>query len=332
MQMLSLGDLAQSFLFARRGTEMKADIQRLSLELTTGLTQDPARHLAGDFGPLGGIDASLARLTAYRSVTAEAGLFSQGMQSAIGRVDTLAVDLGYALLAGSSPGNPVRVDALAAEAVQKLDAALSALNTRIGDRSLFSGVDTAAKAVPDGAAFLATLQGVVAGVPTVDDLGTRLDDWFASAAGYGAAYGGGAALAPLSIAPGEVARLDITAAHPAIRDTLKGLAMAALLGTGLFTGQPELRATVAMRAGEALTRNQTDRVELAAGLGRAEAQIEQAAQHNTAETSALGIARTELLSVDGYEAASRLQATQTQLETLYALTSRMQRLNLVNYL
>ncbi|MGL6211969.1 MAG: flagellin, partial [Paracoccaceae bacterium] len=131
---------------------------------------------------------------------------------------------------------------------------------------------------------------------------------------------------------GETARIDITAAEPAIRDTLKGLAMAALLDRGLLANQPNARADVVRRSGEVLSQGQEARGILMARLGTAQFQIEQAEQRNMAETSALGIARSELLAVDGYEAGSRLQEAQTQLETLYALTSRMSRLSLVNFL
>jgi len=332
MPMTSVGDLAQSFILTRHGTQMKTDIQRLTNEVTTGVADDTARHLAGDFGPLAGIDGSLARLGGYRSVTAEAGLFTDTMQSALERIDTMAADLGGSLLAGATSSTPTRVSALGTEAVQKLGTALSALNTRLGDRSLFSGIESATSPLPEGAALLDTLQGVVAGARTAEEVETALTTWFGSANGFGAAYRGGAALAPLNVADGESARIDITAEDPAIRDTLKGLAMAALLGRGLLDGQPEARADIVRRSGEALMAAQDARSNLMARLGITQEQIEQAEQRNIAETSALGIARSELLSVDSYEVAAQLQQTQTQLETLYTLTARMSRLSLVNFL
>jgi flagellar hook-associated protein 3 FlgL len=46
----------------------------------------------------------------------------------------------------------------------------------------------------------------------------------------------------------------------------------------------------------------------------------------------LQIARVGLVSVDPYAATSALTATQSQLESLYAVTARVSRLSLANYL
>ncbi len=69
-----------------------------------------------------------------------------------------------------------------------------------------------------------------------------------------------------------------------------------------------------------------------ANLGTVEAHIETVSVQSASETSALEILKANLLSVDPYETASELQAVQTQLETLYALTARMSRLSLVDFL
>ena len=332
MSILSVGDLAQSMTLSRSAAAMKSDINRLSNELTTGVAGDTAAHLAGDFGPLAGIEASLARLKGYKSVTTEAALFAETVQTALGRIDAMATDLGQALLAGATTTTPGRIAALGAEAFQKLDTALAAVNTRIGDRSLFAGVATTTTPLPDGTAFLDTLTEVTRGSTTVAQVEAALDGWFSAPDGFAAAYRGGPPLAGVAIAPGEIARLEVTAADPAIRDTLKGLAMAALLDRGLLADQPTGRAEIVKRAGEMLVGSQGGRAELTARLGTTQARIDQADQRNTAEASALGIARSEMLSVDAYDAASQLQQTETQLQTLYTLTARLSRLNLVDYL
>ena len=332
MSIISVGDMSQAFTLSRSATAMKSDLTRLSSELTSGVAEDTAAHLAGDFGPIAGIEASLARITGYKSVTTETGLFAAAMQSALSRVSDIATGLGQALLSGATTSTPSRINALGTEAFQKLDTALSTLNTRVGDRSLFAGVETTTTPLPSGTGLMDTLTGLTVGATTLDQVQTVLDEWFASASGFQAAYQGGPPLAGVAIAPGEVTRIEVTAADLAIRDTLKGLAMVALLDRGLFSGQNDLRAQIVKRAGEGLAQSQTGRTELASRLGTAQAQIEQAAQRNTAEASGLGIARSELLSIDPYEVASRLQQTETQLETLYTLTSRLSRLNLVNFL
>ncbi len=332
MSSLSVGDMAQSFNLTRSGAAMKASLQRLSNELVSGLTDDAAAHLSGDFGPLAGIQASLARLEGYKSVTTEAGLYAETMQTALGRIVEMSGDLSRVLLSGASPGAPAQIAALGAEAAQKFESAIGALNTRVGDRNLFSGQAATTTPLPSGAELLDTLQTVVAGATSAADVQTALDDWFSASAGYAATYKGDDGLVALPLAPGDVARLDITALDPAIRDTLKGLAMAALLDRGVLTDSPQGRSDLVRRSGEALLSAQTGMSATTARLGSAQAHIDQAAQQNSAESSALSIAASDLLAIDGYEVASQLQQTQVQLEILYTLTSRLSRLNLVNFL
>lgn len=333
MTLVSLGDLAQSFLLRRQTTTVKSDIQRLSTELTTGRVTDTAARLAGDMVPLSGIDTSLARLKGFGAVTSEAALFTGAMQTALGTVDTMASGLGASLLAASGSAAPARLTAVAADARQQFETAVSLLNTRFGDRTLFAGVATANPALMDADSMLTAIEGVVAGAVSAADVATALDTWFADPSGFAAtAYSGGPPLGPMAIAPGEKAQLDISAKDPTIAATLKGLAMAALLDRGLFAGEPKARQDLAQRAGLSLTENQTDRAHLMARLGTVQAQIESASVRNGAEMSSLQLARAALTEADPYETALRLQEAESQLEKIFTVTARMSRLNLVDFL
>jgi flagellar hook-associated protein 3 FlgL len=93
-----------------------------------------------------------------------------------------------------------------------------------------------------------------------------------------------------------------------------------------------LKHQVVGLAATSLLQNDTDRAFLRGNLGFAQARIEQAQTRNESEIAALEIARSDLLSIDPYEAATRLEAAQTQLETLYSVTARLSRLRLVDFL
>ena len=333
MGLVSLGDMAQSFLLRRQGVALKSDLQRLSTELTTGRVVDTAARVSGDLVPLFGIDASLARLKGYGAVTAEAGLFAGSMQTALGVVDDLSTDLSRTLLAATSSTSQVLVDAAGRGARARLETAISALNTRVGDRTLFGGVATNGPATVSAETMMLALDTAIAGATTAQDIEMAVSAWFNAPTGFSAtAYTGGPALAPLTIAPGEEVNVDITATDPAIRATLKGLAMAALLDRGALAGQPAARQDLAKRAGLSLLESQTDRTYLAARLGTAEAQIDAAAARNSAETTSLQIARSDITAADPFETASKLQETQQQLEKNYAITARNTRLSLMDYL
>ena len=71
---------------------------------------------------------------------------------------------------------------------------------------------------------------------------------------------------------------------------------------------------------------------LARRIGTVEAQIEVARSRNSAEETSLDILRSEIGSVDPYEAGTRLETIRSQLESLYLVTARVARLSLAEYL
>lgn len=333
MALISLGDLAQSFMLRRQNVALKTSLQSLSTEMTTGRAADMAQQTHGDLAPLAAIDASLARLRAYGSATTESALFAQGMQTALATVTGLAGDLGTTLLQSTGSGDSAAITNLGADARQKFEAVVATLNTQIGGRTLFAGQATDRPAVAGAQTILAALDTAISGATTAQDVQTAVSNWFDDPGGFAAiGYLGGPALADLPISPGDTAQIGVTAMSPEIRETLKGLATAALLDRGALAAVPAERANLAQRAGENLTASQTGRVALAAGLGLAEARIEAAKVRNGAEITALDMARSGIAAVDPYETASKLQATQTQLETLYTITARLSRLSLMDFL
>jgi flagellar hook-associated protein 3 FlgL len=333
MATTSLGDMVSSFAFRARNLGLKQDIQRLSTEMTTGKVSDVARRFSGDLGMISGIDSTLARLGAYATQTTEAGLYAATMQTSLGTLDTLATNLRKSLMTVGVAGTTAQITALGAEAHQSFEAAVSSLNISVGAHSLFSGVDTATPALASAESILTALDAVVLATGSTQGVVSAVSDWFDDPAGFAAqAYLGGTARAGSPIAAGESANLDITATDPAIIASLKGLALAALLDRGLFAGQPEQQRALATAAGETLDKSLTPRADLSARLGLTEAQIDAAKTRNEAEKTALQISRNDLLSVDPYEAATKLQQAQTQLETIYAVTARMSRLRLMDYL
>ena len=158
-------------------------------------------------------------------------------------------------------------------------------------------------------------------------------DWFASPAGFAAViYQGGPPLGPVQVSADQTALLDVTATDPALRDTLKALAMGALLARGTLAGSDAARADLANRAGQQLVAAQEPMAALAAKLGTVQSAVQQASIRNDAEDAALQSARLSLLSVDPYETATKYQEAQNQLQTLYAITARAARLSLVDFL
>jgi flagellar hook-associated protein 3 FlgL len=332
MSRISVGDASLTSILQRQGAFLKGEVQRTSTEMVTGRQSDLGAGVRGDFSPLAAIDASLARLEGYRSTSADAGLLAQSMQTVMTTLSQIAGEVGGSLMRSASLTTPTQVNAAAVEAKARLGTAIAALNTQASGRALFGGVETGRPPLGSADDLLAALQVAVTGAATAEAAETAVRGWFAVPGGYDNFYQGGAAAGLVPVAAGETADLSATALDPAFRDTLAGLAMGALLDRGLFAGQLGVRADVAQRAGLMLHNSEDSRVLLAARIGTAEAQIEGARTRNSAEDSALQIARSSIASVDPYEATSRLQEVQAQLESLYLITSRVSRLSLAEYI
>ena len=333
MSRISLGDLTHTFVLRRQATDLKAAAQRLASEVTTGRVADTARAVSGDLVPLSGIETSLTRLQAYRSATTEAGLFASGLQEALGVLDRISGDLATSLVTASNSGHATMIAAVGADAAQRFDAAISTLNTRLGDRSLFAGMATGQPALVSSETILAALDAEIAGATTAGAAAAAVAAWFASPTGFAAvAYRGGPPMSPLPVSPEDDVRLDVTVMDPTILRTVEGLALAALIDRTSAPASNAERTALARIAGERLMSGQTARAGLAARVGTTEARIDAAVQRNDTERTALQIVRAGILSVDPYAAASELEAVQTQLETLHAVTARLARLSLVDFL
>ena len=333
MRSVGFGDGALAAALGRQVTSTKAEVGRLSIEATTGVARDLGHHLRGDLGALAGLQGDLGRLAAYGVNAATAALQAASMQTALEALDGSAADYATALVTAASSSQPAQLSSVIGEGEQRFSAAIAALNTRVGARSLFAGVAVENAALAAPGAILDRLQTLTAAAQGADELEAIVTAWFADPAGFAAeGYTGGGPQGPVAVAAGEEVALDVTATDPLLHGTLAGLAIAALLDRGSFAGDAGVRADLARRAGETLLEAQTDRAALAARLGSAEATIADAAARNAAETSAHELARAELISVDPYEAATGLQAARDRLETLYSITARLSRLSLLDYL
>ena len=332
MMRISVGDASLTNILARQGADLRGQVQRASQEVATGKHADIGQALRGDFSPLLAIDASLSRLAAFKSTATDASFHSAAQQSAISGLSQLASGISTQLLGVRDVATPAQINTLAADARGRLGSAIGLLNTQASGRAGFAGQAT--DTVPLGTAddMLTALETAALGATTAGQVATAVSTWFNDPLGYGAFYQGGASLTGAPVAPGEEADLSTTAMDPAIRDTLAGFAMAALLDRGILAGNTDERAFLAATAGQSLTRSEEDRITLSARIGTVEAQIEAARTRNSAEETALGIVRSDIGSVDPYEAATRLETVRAQLESLYLVTARVSRLSLTEYI
>ncbi|MDJ1008254.1 MAG: flagellin [Paracoccaceae bacterium] len=334
MSIQGVGDLGQSYQLRRDNARLMESFQTLSDELSSGKRSDLGRGVSGDFGPLIGIERGLQAVDAYQTSATETGMLAEAAQAALEFVSGTATDISSSLLLANEDFDPTLVDAGARSAARGFEDAVSALSVRVGDRSVFSGVATDTAPLADTETMLSELDALIAGETTAAGVEAVVAAWFGPGGGYETTgyLGDTMPMSDVPISEDEKVTLEVTAADQGIRDTLAGLAMGALLDRGLFAGDTDARGEMAGIAGNRLLEANYDLTDTRAKVGSAEERIESAKTRNAAEEDALELARNEIVAIDEYEAAQSLQEIETQLETLYTLTSRLSRLNLTAFL
>ena len=335
MRSIGYGDLATTYKNVLQNARLKADLARLGQELGSGRHSDLRAATGGDIVGYSGIENTLRTLTSYKTATTEASLFAEAVQRSLGQIHDVSDALATSLIAAAGTQSEETIGVAAQDARQQFGAVVSALNTQFGGRSLFAGTAVNAPAIADAETMLADLMLVAAPETTASGLIAAVDNWFDAPAGGFESNGYQGAtddLAGFAVGQNDTVAVQVRADNQELREQMKGFALAALLDAGALSGVGVERAIVLETAGSRILTANSALVELRAEVGTAESRIEQASVRNSAETSALEAARSRILAVDPYQKATELQAAETQLETLYAITARLSRLSLVDYL
>lgn len=335
MTWMTLGSFALPFQLNRHATALRGDLARLSAEMTTGRANNVSVHLKGDLAPLAAIESRGHRLDAVmiaaRSALTEAG----AAQHALSGLAGIAAQASSSLLAASSPGQDANALRTAASAANlALDGARGALSAEIAGRALFSGTATDRGPLQGRETMMAVLAPLVAGATSAEQIADAIDAAFLDPGGefetqfyLGEGASGGVPL------DGDTRSAALpTAATPALRKLLSGLAMAALSANEGLPLALDQRQALARRAALTLIDAGSGITGLQAKLGESENQIESLRLRLEGERSALDLARDSMIGVDPFDAAGKLQQAQTRLEILYAVTARTSRLSLLEYL
>jgi len=329
------GDVAQFHRLRQDGTRLQQEMQRLTQELSTGRQADLGRATDGDFSSLAALDRSLRLQTAFARSIVEAGLDATARQAALERVEAEIDGVAPRMLGLATGGSLHDMTLAIADAPDRLEQAVAALNTRIADRSLFSGDTPDRPALIPGAEILDHLRPLAAAATDAAAMIAVVEDWFLTpGGGYEAlAWQGGTGAAPPAIlGEAQQEQAGITALDPALREVLAGLALAGLAaeGAGAF-GEADRRALVAASA-ERMIQGEDALIRLRSDLGASQARIEEARVAAEAARASMEIEQARLIEADPYRAATELEAVQTRLEQLYILTARLSRLTLSEYL
>ncbi len=335
MNPVSIGDLARTFQGRQLTTGLKADLSRLTRELTTGVREDISTALSGDFGPMADIERLLTTLKSRQTAASEAGFVTQAMQTSLEAVQENGRALSSALLTVQSADNAATRQIISSNARVRFSMVTSSLNTHAGGRTLFGGGATDRAALASSSDMLAALKTAATGQTTAAGVEAIVDAWFDTPGGGFETVGYLGSVSPMGVfqmGEGERVQPDFRADDPALREVMKGFALAALVGEGVLTGNDAEELQLLNLAGERTIAADQSITAMRADIGIVQERIEASSTRIAAEKTALQLARNELIAVDPYEAASELEATYTQLETFYTVTARLARLNFTDFM
>ncbi len=329
-----IGDMARALVLRTNQVSLRKEMDQLAVEVSTGFVRDPAQHLHGDLTGLLAIDRALSQLDTYRVNTTEATFLSATMQTALDEIQGRSEILSQSLIAAELTPNVALLNTMSDDAQNALDQVMNGLNRSVAGRFLFSGTATDREAVQDASDLMNDVRAALTGQTTLAGVEAALDSFFGTGGGYETTtyQGSNTGLAPLKLSETESANLDIRATDPVFREVLKPIVMAALATDGTLGFDQGVQIEMLKTAGQDLLGAQQDIVQLRAGLGALEARVEETTTRNSAEYTATNIARLDLVGADQYFTAARYENIRSQLESLYAITARSQRLSLAEYL
>ncbi|WP_341367979.1 flagellin [Yoonia sp. BS5-3] len=334
MPVLSVGDMAQQFISMRNSSTIKTELADLAESMSSGRVTDVTRTLNGDTVRLSGLVYSLSQLDGYQQAVTETTQILAGMQAVLGQVDTMRADTAEQLLLVSDESTLSQVNEAARAARDRFGEMVTVLNTQIADRALMSGTSVDSQSLANPEDMLADMQTAIGGATDFATIEAAIDTWFDDPAGGFATMGyqgDTGAIAQRRVSDTNTVRLDARADDPAIKETLKGAAMAAMANdlTGL---DQATKATLLKEAGAALFTASSELIGVRTRIGAAEAEVAQTETEMNAQRTSFEIARSNLVAADPFDTASRLQSVQLQLETHYSVTARLSQLSLLRYI
>lgn len=332
MSVIGLPDLLTAGRLSQGLSEVNLDLARVAEELSSGLRTDLLEASGGDPTRLFTIEREIALNETHQNLIDLASDRASVTQSALGRVQAATEAVGVPLLTAVGRGDIGSAALIGGEARSSFDAAVSALNARVGDRNLFSGAATTGQALASSEDMLADIAARASGATDAASLIAAVDDYFSDPAGFATTgYLGSIVDAPdAEIYEGERVAYAVRADNEAIVTALSALAVSVIASE--TTLNDDVRLTAFREAGQRGVAATDNVISLRSELGVAEARFEDADARVEAARLFLQQGQSSLRARDPFEAATEFSALETQLQTMFSVTARLSSLSLNNFL
>jgi flagellar hook-associated protein 3 FlgL len=319
-------------------------------EITTGRLADVGLALGSRTREAVSLRQEHARLETIVTTNKLAGSRLETSQLTLDHLRKTADEfLGALVAVGDGKTSAQTLQQTAAEGLKGL---IGSLNASSGGQYLFGGINSDAKPLADYFAAPATAAskqavdgafaaafGVAQGDPgaaaiTASDMQSFLDGDFKAlfdGPQWSATWSQASSENIQSrISSTEVVETSVNANEQAVKKLAMAYTMVADLGAGQLND--ETFRVVAETATRMISEGIHEVTALQGRVGAAQGRIAQVNERMSMQIDFLGKDIGSLENVDPYEAATRVTTLMTQLETGYALTARIQRLSILNYL
>lgn len=314
-----------SALFSKNIADLRARSQIVAQEAVTGKHADLMKHLSGGIGKAMLAQKAVDDITSQRGqLDLRAGRLTI-VQSSLAQIHDRLEGIDMRMTTAIGFGDTAGRNLAARDAAAALQDTFAALNTRYGERYLFSGEATATAAFGSTDQLLQDLREIAATATSPAAFDAAMEGYFQDPDGpWQTSIYRGTANPPDSE--------SVTATDPALTEIISGLAILALSGTDenlpVFNQFPALIESAAERIGAGRTALTALRAETGVHQDRIARQQEALDTEETVLKSILD----SITGRDQYEAASELKQIEASLEASYLLTSRLASLNLLNFL
>ena len=308
---------------------------QLSQELTTGVTSDVRSTLRNDLTHQMDWEHRLLANSVQDKTLSEALVKIQAKQSVLGSINDTIVSFANSVETTGIGSAVASTNVLSKNAKTLLEQVVSQLNTRAAGQTLFAGTDTDLVSMASVEDTMTSVKASIGPVATVDDVVQGVKDWMNDpVAGYQAiAYLGSTDdPSPIRLTSNRTISETSKADHEALQAVVENLILATLSSDETFAPSEIIQVDLLQTSSNGLRSADASLIELRASLGFVEAELERQKVKTSAETSTLEQLRANVLGIDEYEVASKLQETELQLEKIYAMTARSARMSLLEYL
>lgn len=333
MKTLATTDMGRHVASSSSMSRTRADLARLTQEMSSGQTSDPARVVKGDTRILDGLARVMSVNVAEQNRVATIQMRLEAQSEVLQSVTKELDDTANLLLRPELFATDDRLAPTSHRVFQAFEHVVGVLNTQFAGRALFSG-----SAVDQPA--LAPARDIISALVTEIPQGahaSEIDDivaaWFAPGGGFDAFLPDATEQSrQAELSGGVTATITQPVGTAPLRQVLATLAKGGVLAQRhqdlSAQTQRDLLSGMAndLRSGAEATRKQTEAI--GADIARSEMVLTRMkAQHFVAQS-----AFNDIMLVDPYETASLLQDRVARLDQILAITARLSRLSLSNYL